>query len=333
MKVLVTGSSGFIGGHLAVALALRGDQVLGLDIRTPAGRQAGVEFHQVDLLDASGLRKAIQSFAPEVILHLAARTDLAETEDLNGYAANIDGVQNLAAAIRAAPSVRRCICTSTQLVCRMGYQPRHERDFCPTTLYGASKVQTEEIWREEDGGGVEWCLVRPTTIWGPGMYAHYLTLFRMIRDGWYFHVGSGPTWKSYGYVGNTVAQYLKLADVPSEQIHRRILYLADYEPLALEAWTEEFQRAMDAPPIKRLPRGLAVAGARVGDVVNRLGVTRFPFNSFRLSNVITHHRVDLTPTEAVCGSLPYSVAEGVAATVGWLNQIWRVSPEAILAAA
>jgi nucleoside-diphosphate-sugar epimerase len=327
-RVLVTGSAGFIGRHLAAALVEAGYQVTGLDLRLSGFTHPRFREVVCDLRDAAATRAAVQADTPTWVAHLAARTDLDEHASLADYAANTDGVRNLLAAIHVTPSVHRLVCTSSQLVCRVGYRPANDDDYCPSTVYGESKVETERIVKQADGAGVVWCLVRPTTIWGPGMNPHYLTFFRMIRDGRYFHVGSGPTPKSYGYVGNTVYQYRRLLEAPASALHRRVFYLADYEPLVLETWAEAFQRALHAPPIRTLPLPVAIAAAKVGDVVNRLGVRRFPFNSFRLGNVRTAYQVDLSATAAVCGPLPYDVAEGVTRTVAWLRDCWGMSTAA-----
>ncbi len=117
MRVLVTGSAGLIGTSVVHALA--GDMIVaGLD-RRDGSAQSGQAAHYVcDILDQDRLTALVQAFMPHAIVHLAARVDLAETRDLSGYAANIDGVANLIDAIRRTPSVKRCIWTSTQLVCR-----------------------------------------------------------------------------------------------------------------------------------------------------------------------------------------------------------------------
>ncbi|MGT2434906.1 NAD-dependent epimerase/dehydratase family protein [Bradyrhizobium betae] len=313
MKVLVTGSSGFIGQAVARRLNAEGHDVAGLDNRPGTGTG-----YVCDVLDAKRLGAALQDYAADAVVHLAARIDLDEKTDLAGYAANIEGVQNLIAAIANTPSVKRAIWTSSQLVCRVGYVPRHDTDYAATTLYGQSKVLTEQLVRQSDGAGREWCLVRPTTVWGPGMSAHYQRFLRMIQRGRYFHVGHTPLWKSYSYIDNIAFQYHRLLEAPVAQINRKTLYLADYDPIDLLTWSDAFQREFRSRPIPHVPPALARLVAHCGDLVNAAGLRRFPFNSFRLNNVLTQYRFDMRETEAVCGPLPYTMEQGVAETAKWL---------------
>jgi nucleoside-diphosphate-sugar epimerase len=279
-----------------------------------------------DLLDGAALERALREFAPDAVAHLAARTDLDETAGLAGYAANIEGVSHLVSAIRSVPSVCRCIWTSSQLVCRVGYVPQGPLDFQPDTTYGRSKVRTEEIVRAADGDGREWVLVRPTTAWGPGMSPHYQRLLSMIRSGSYFHVGRGPLFKSYGYVDNMAHQYLALLTAPKEQIHTRVLYLADYEPIDLIRWCDALQIALKGPSIRVVPRWMARLLARAGDVLNAVGLAEFPFNSFRLRNILTQYRFDLEDTRAICGPLPFTMQQGVDQTVAWFDSLTPDQP-------
>jgi len=219
--------------------------------------------------------------------------------------------------------VRRAVWTSTQLVCRPGHRPRDALDYCPHTLYGESKVLTEKIVREHDGAGREWCLVRPTTVWGPGMSAHYQRMLSMIKRGRYFHVGRGPYFKTYGYIDNVVDQYRKLMRAPREQIHRRTFYVADYEPLDVVAWCDDLQRALGGPPIRHVPYAAAALLARTGDLVNAAGFRSFPFTSFRLRNVLTEYQFDMVPTQEICGPSPATYQQGVAATAAWYTGLPR----------
>lgn len=328
MKVLITGSSGFIGEHLARRLVREGHRVLGLDLRPPPTEAATLSFQTCDLLDGTNLAAIISSFAPDAVIHLAARTDLAG-KCLQDYAVNIQGVDNLITAIRNTPSVRRCIVTSSQLVCRVGYLPKHAQDYSPNTFYGQSKVMTESVVRNTDGGGVEWCLVRPTTVWGPGMNSHYQSFFRLIQQGRYFHVGHGPLYKTYGFVGSVVQQYLRLLEAPAHLIHRRMLYLADYQPLSLRQWADAFQREFHVRPIPTVPIPVAKLLARIGDLIDAAGFSKFPFNSFRLNNILTEYQYDMSPTQVVCGEVCMDLESAIRNTARWFIGLDSKVPHSI----
>jgi nucleoside-diphosphate-sugar epimerase len=326
-RVLVTGSSGFIGHHLVARLIAQGLTVIAWDRVPPSQRLPNVDYHDVDLLDRPRTLRCLAAAAPVAVLHLAARTDL-DGHTTGDYASNVAGTLNLLDAIRVTPAIERVICTSSQLVHTIGRIPAHDRDFAPTTAYGESKAQSERLCREADGGGVPWCIVRPTTIWGPGMNPHYVRFFRMIRDGRYWHISGGPRQKSYGYVGNTVWQYWQLLRAPAESVHRRVFYLADYQPLSLEEWADAFQVALGGPAIRTLPLLAARVAAWAGDIVNLAGFNRFPFNSFRLRNVLTTYQFNLSSTRDVCGDLPFDMHDGVLETVRWLQEQWGRSRSA-----
>lgn len=298
--------------------------VFGLDVRTPAEPTAGVTHFPCDLSSANDVQRVIDETQPECIAHLAAVTHI-QGKSLADYAANIAGVEHLVQAVLRNGRVQRVVCTSTQLVCRVGYQPRSDEDYGPSTVYGESKVRTEQIWRRADGAGTTWCLVRPTTIWGPGMNPHYMHFFNMLRRGRYVHVGRAPVRKTYGFVGNTTHQYLRLIEAPAPAIHRRIFYLGDYEPIDLRQWAEAFRRALDAPAIRTVPIGIARTVAYVGDALNAVGFERFVLNSFRLRNVLTSSEIDLSATRSVCGPLPYTEHEGIEQTADWLRRVWSGS--------
>lgn len=316
-KVLVTGSSGFIGQWLGQELERRGITWVGLDKEPAPNGSACVRHHQLDMLDRDALVACVKQEQPTAVIHLAARTDLLETRDINGYAINMKGVRNLCDAVASVGTVKRALYTSTQLVCRIGYIPKSDTDYNPHTLYGESKVFTETIVRETDGGGSQWALLRPTTVWGPGMLAHYQRMIALIQAGRYFHVGRSKLYKSYIYAGNIAYQYAQFLTAPAGLILGKTFWLAEYTPLSLRDYTDAIAKHLGARPIPTLPVPAACTLAVVGDALNAAGWKRFPFNSFRLRNILTEYIYDMSPTEAVCGPLPHTFEAGVEALVQW----------------
>ena len=83
-----------------------------------------------------------------------------------GYGVNVEGTENVLRAVASSPTVRRVVVTSTQYVSGPDHTPAHDEDFGPHTVYGASKVLTEELTRKA-ALEVPWTLIRPVNVWGP----------------------------------------------------------------------------------------------------------------------------------------------------------------------
>jgi nucleoside-diphosphate-sugar epimerase len=317
MKILVTGSAGFIGRHVVKELVGRGHEVIGLDRRTPLEAMAGETVVIADLLDAPGLRGIAAEHRPDAAIHLAAKTSLKRVPPgSDHFAANTVGTTNLIAALRDAGTVRRTLYTSSKYVFRGAAVAPH-RTYAPNTSYGESKAAMEELVWEADHGPGEWCLVRPTTIWGPGMGPHYQRFLEMIRRGRYVHLGPGDARKHLGYVGNVASQYARLLEAPAAQVDRKVFYAGDYEPLVLREWTESLRRAMNAPPIRSIPLPLARLAGKAGDLIVSCGARKFPFTTFRLSNLIHDDLCDMEPTRQICGELPVDGESAGRLTAEW----------------
>jgi nucleoside-diphosphate-sugar epimerase len=308
MKILITGSSGFVGKALLERLVAEGHEVRGL---SRGDRPMSLKG---DLMDPASLAAALEAFRPEVVFNLAAETDL-KGPPKNGYRANTDGVTHLIEAVAAAPSVQRVIWMSSQLVHRPGNTPTSDTDYDPIGGYGESKAEGERRVRAADGAGRTWVITRSTTIWGPGMSPYYTGMFRLIRRGLYFHVGGRPLRKSYSYIDNLTAQLATLATASADAVHRRTFYLADSEPVELRAWADGFAEAF-GKRIFTLPLPVARAMAMVGDGASRLGLPA-PLTTARLKNMLTEYLYDTAPIEGVHGVTTVSNAEGVRRTAEW----------------
>ena len=90
MKILITGGSGFIGTNMVEHFVNKGDEVLNIDWNAPQNSDHQKYWENVDILDYAKLETAITKFAPDYVVHLAARTDLYG-KTLDDYKSNTVG--------------------------------------------------------------------------------------------------------------------------------------------------------------------------------------------------------------------------------------------------
>jgi nucleoside-diphosphate-sugar epimerase len=253
------------------------------------------------------------------VIHLAARTDLLEVKDIRRYEANYEGTTRLIDACSRSSELKRVVFASSRMVCRIGYSPKHDADYCPPNLYGESKVRTELVVREARPP-FEWLIVRPTSIWGPWFDVPYRTFFTTIANRTYLQPQGHNPPKAFGFVGNTVYQYERLLLAPRADVAGVTTYQCDYPPLFLMDWADSIRRAMKLGPIPTVPVPLLRVLARIGDGLAKVGWTRAPLTTFRLENLLSPMVFDTTLLSEVCGALPFTLGQGVERTVAWLRQ-------------
>jgi nucleoside-diphosphate-sugar epimerase len=318
-RILVTGGSGFIGTNYIELLLKEGfEDFINIDIKAPRNREHGRFWRECDILDEAELKRIVSEFSPARVVHLAAKTGVSENNS-EAFAANTRGTKNLIDVLRDASGMERAIFTSSLLVCRMGYVPKHDTDYNPSTPYGESKVEMEKIIRAANIGYC-WTIIRPISVWGPWFAEPYKNFFKAIAQGWYFHIGSGHYRRSLGYVENAVFQIHKLLDAPVQRANGKVFYVADDRPLDLYDMAAEVRRILGAKKIGHFPLWIAQAAAWAGDVLKALGWKSVPLSSFRLKNIRTEYIYDISPIMEFCGRLPYDYKEGVRRTIDWMKK-------------
>lgn len=315
-KILITGASGFIGSNVIEYYSRTGYSVLNFDISSPKNKKQFHHWKKVDILDYNSLKSETLSFQPDIVIHLAARTDL-QGNDLKDYDSNTNGTRNLIEILNQTPSVKRVIFTSSMLVCSPGYIPKHPSDYAPSTVYGESKVLMEKII-QESSHNYEWAIVRPTSIWGPGFGEPYRNFFEMVINKRYFHIGNKSCTKTYGYVENIIYQIDSILNAPVEKIQGNVFYLGDYEPTNIHSWSNEIASEIGFK-IKTIPYPLIKAAGIGGDILKSIGI-KFPMTSFRLKNMTTDNIVDLSNTQELAPTFPVTRIEGIRKTLKWLKE-------------
>jgi GDP-4-dehydro-6-deoxy-D-mannose reductase len=198
MRVLVTGVSGFVGGHLAEHLIESDDVVVGLSAsgRWPEGLAHLSSRVRIERCDLAGdveaeLADLIGRKRPEVIYHLAAQANpQASTADPRGtWALNLGGTLNLLEAVRKSGLAPRVVLVGSG-VSYGNPAPEHlpVTESCPmrpNNPYSASKAAADLLGVQhvlEHGANV--VIVRPFNHSGPRQSPRYVlgALARQVAE-------------------------------------------------------------------------------------------------------------------------------------------------------
>lgn len=173
MKALVTGGAGFIGSHLAEALAAKGITVHVIDNLSTGNSQYvpdGAIWHQVDIISKEAEQLILRE-RPDIVFHQAAQVDVQRSVADPGYDAsiNIAGTANILQACAKA-SVKKVVYASSCAV--YGdlnvslIDENHPAQ--PISFYGISKWAPElylQVFHQLYG--LKYTILRYANVYGP----------------------------------------------------------------------------------------------------------------------------------------------------------------------
>lgn len=320
LRVAITGGSGFIGTN-AVNYCLENNiNCINIDIKAPNDKTHVSLWHQIDIRDKQLFFDCLRDYQPTHILHLAATTGM-DVKDLSFFDTNIDGVANLIAIGKELPTLSRIVFTSSLLVCKNGYIPKSDTEYCPPNLYGKSKMLGEQLVRQVTHLPFDWTIVRPTSIWGPWFEHSYKAFFQVINKGLYFHPGKKEIIKPASYVGNTVYMMFALLFGANKLVSRQTFYLADYPTYSTRKWANTIQEQMKPnSKLKTMPLSLLKIAAILCDILKKCGYKNLPLSRFRLSNMLIGGAYPTENTQLAVGPLPSNLEQGVSETIMWMQK-------------
>jgi nucleoside-diphosphate-sugar epimerase len=310
VKVLVTGATGFVGSALcehlaqqglAVRRALHGAPVL------PVGDDVTVG----DIGPRTDWREALEGV--DVVVHLAARVHMKRQAAANPLAeyrgVNVHGTRQLAVAAAGAGVKRLVFLSSVKVNGERTVRPFAEADTPhPEDAYAISKWEAERAVAEVgQHTGLQWVILRPPLIYGPGVKANFRALMQAIARGVPLPLGAIDNRRSLLYLGNLV-DAIRLCLVHPAAANRTFL-VSDGEDLSTPDLVRRLGRALGTRPrLMSIPVGwLKLAGGILGrrDALARLT------DSLQVDSALIRRELGWTP--------PFTVDQGLAETALWFR--------------
>jgi nucleoside-diphosphate-sugar epimerase len=323
VRVLVTGATGFTGGHLARALKARGDDVWAMarrDADTEALRASGIQIAAGDLARPDTLPAAV-THGFDVVYNIAALYRQAGLPDSIYHQVNAVGVGQLIEAAAAA-GVRRVVHCSTVGVHGDVERPPANEDapLRPGDVYQVSKVEGERIARDAAArAGLELTIARPSGIYGPGD-RRLLKLFRGIARRRFVILGRGTIFYHLTYIDDLVEGF-RLCGEAAQAAGRTYILAGAEIPTLNELAALIAADAGVPPPRLHLPVWPAwIAGAACEAICAPLGIEP-PLYRRRVDFFTKSRAFDISRARAELGYAPsVGLADGIHRTMTWYRQ-------------
>jgi nucleoside-diphosphate-sugar epimerase len=267
--IVVTGASGFLGGGLASALAMRGDKVRAVQRSdVPRLRELGVEVVRADLTDAAATRAALRGAA--VVCHVAAlASPWGKLEDFQ--AANVKATENVIAACRAE-GIKALVFTSSPSVVQSDYDMDGVDESVPipqehASFYSATKAAAEALVLAANGHDLATVALRPHAIWGPGDTNLLPRILHRAKHNQLRMINGGTKLMDAVYIDNAVYAHILAVDQLRAQgaaapCAGKVYFIANGEPKPIRDLINALLAAAGLPPCKKtVPRFVALGAA------------------------------------------------------------------------
>ena len=276
-SVLVTGASGFIGGHLVRSLIARGCDVSCLvraTSRVEGLRAVGAHLIACDITDRAEVARAISSSRACFVFHLAGLVRVIGPGDY--MRVNAGGVEAVAQACNEQPDRPVIVLVSSLAAAGpSGKRPTVESDPpMPISYYGRSKFAGEQVAMQY-AEALPITVVRPCVVFGAGDRGMYEVFGPIARMGLHVVGGSGDTRISLIAVADLVECLLLAAEqgerlVPGVPGHG--IYYAAAEDVSYAELGMAISRALGKPQprVVRLPGWSMRTIGRFGDVMAQI---------------------------------------------------------------
>ncbi len=327
MHNLITGATGFTGGHLARTLQRSGQQVRAL-VRPGSNTadlvKAGIEIFEGELTKADDVLAATAGC--ERVYHIAAVFRTAGHPDSHYREVNVGGTLNVLNAAKHHGCERVIHCSTGGVHGHIEHPPADENyRFQPDDIYQRSKLEAEMEAVAAIKRGQPVSIFRPGAIYGEGDL-RFLKLFRAIQKRRFVMIGSGRTRLHMVHVDDMVQGIMLCGSSPAAL--GEVFIIAGPEAPTLNEIAGTAADIMHVPPpslhIPVWP--VYTAGWLCEMLCVPFGIDP-PLHRRRVG-FFTHHReFDISKAKRLLGYAPVvSVRAGIERTVNWYAQQGYLDP-------
>ena len=321
--VLVTGASGFLGPAVCRALLDRGFEVRGLTRSREARLEPGVSrFLIADLTDARSIESAVRGTS--AVVHLAGRAHIADRAGVSSergfQLANAEGTKAVLAAAITAGTKRILFASTIKVMGEYRGRPWTETDVpAPSDAYGRSKLAAEaSLLGAAAKGDIEAGILRLPLVYGAGVKANMLQLFKLVDAGVPLPLGNIANRRSIVYAGNVAAGFLALLD--ATDLGGDVFFVSDGEAVSSTALIEMIAHSLGRPArLFSFPRTFLRGVARAADPF--AGGMAMASPSAALARLT--ESLECSPEKiqsAFAFKAPWSTREGIALTARWYRE-------------
>ena len=308
--IFITGANGFIGTSLVKCAEDRGFEVIQGVRCIESVRNKGKKYIEMDL-SISDLKIDLENV--DIVVHAAGVAHQSYSADKEAHytSINVEGTKKLIQSCKKA-RVKRFIFISSVKV--FGERTKGSPlvltgDEFPEDVYGKSKLEAEKaVSTLCPEFGIEYVIIRPPLVYGPGVKANFLKLIKLTRYPIPLPFKTISEKRSYVYIENLTDAIMQASQHPKAP--GNTYYIADDHPLSINYMITLLGQAMGTKPLLfPLPRKVVNIVFRFFGLAQQLNKIAKPLE---ISNRNAELTMNWTPK--------FSTKEGINKTIEWYKK-------------